>query len=385
MAVSVKAPDDRSPRNLLRPCFAAISFCAAIFLGCTIPVVSPSVAARTTVPPSPPATPLTHRPFDTTKLDLTSTLIPSLAGRALVYAGMAIDQGAHVLYLGDQTASGVHVFDIALPTPRYLRTIALASPPVGLALAEDLHRLFIGTVTGAVVVVDVVAAVQPGASLQTLDLGGKGRIDQLIYEPRGQMIFAASSDDHVLTVIDAVHRVAVERFVTGPGPLRLGVDAANGLVYLTDSTDKKVTQYGVASLGPLPPIPQFHNLPCDGIAVNPSTRQGLLSCMSAEGPYIQRLNFNDGKLIARYDQIGGADVMIYSVAADRYLIAAPDFTRGPAIWIYGGPLVVHITNVPVPAGSRGVAYDETNRIVYTADQRAGQAGLLGFPLPSGRP
>ena len=385
MAVSVKAADDSSRRTVLRPRFAAIAFCAAIFLGCTDPVVSPSVAARTTVPSSPSAPPLTHKPFDTTKLDLTSTLIPSLAGRALLYAGMAIDQGAHLLYLGDQTASGVHVFDIALPTPRYLRTIALASPPVGLALAEDLHRLFIGTVTGAVVVFDVVASVQSGASLQTLDLEGKGRIDQLIYEPRGQMIFAASSDDHVLTVIDAVRRVAVKRFVTGPGPLRLGVDAANGLVYLTNSTDKKVTQYGDASLGTPATYPQFHNLPCHGIAVNPSTRQGLLSCTSVDGQYIQRLNSNDGRLIAGYDQIGGADVMIYSVAADRYLIAAPDFSRGPAIGIFGGPLVAHVTNVPVPAGSRGVVYDETNRIIYTADQRAGQAGLLGFPLPSGRP
>jgi hypothetical protein len=43
--------------------------------------------------------------------------------------------------------------------------------------------------------------------------------------------------------------------------------------------------------------------------------------------------------------------------------------------------VKFLTNVETAVGSHGVAFDETNKIVYTQDQLPNEGALFSFQLP----
>ena len=40
-----------------------------------------------------------------------------------------------------------------------------------------------------------------------------------------------------------------------------------------------------------------------------------------------------------------------------------------------------VTNIETAVGSHGVAFDETNKIIYTQDQLPGEGALFSIPLP----
>ena len=52
--------------------------------------------------------------------------------------------------------------------------------------------------------------------------------------------------------------------------------------------------------------------------------------------------------------------------------------------IFGGTPIRFLNNVPTAVGAHGVAFDETNNIVYTQDQLPSEGALFSFPLPPGR-
>jgi len=49
--------------------------------------------------------------------------------------------------------------------------------------------------------------------------------------------------------------------------------------------------------------------------------------------------------------------------------------------IFAANPVKFIGNVATATGSHGVAYDETNGIIYTQDQNPNEGALFSFPAP----
>ena len=86
---------------------------------------------------------------------ITSTAIPAATGKTASIDVVEIDQAAHILYVADRTDQGVDVFDIASPRAKYLQTIPMPASPNGLAIAPELGRLFVGTSSGSVVIVNI--------------------------------------------------------------------------------------------------------------------------------------------------------------------------------------------------------------------------------------
>ena len=88
-------------------------------------------------------------------VSIASTPIPTVAGKLANFDVVEIDQSRHRLYVADRTDQGVDVFDVSGSGARFLATIPLTSSPNGLAVAPDLARLYIGTGSGSVLVIDI--------------------------------------------------------------------------------------------------------------------------------------------------------------------------------------------------------------------------------------
>lgn len=357
-------------------------------------VVATACAPARGVPPSAstraPASPTDARlspsptsiPFNTTRISLTHTDIPGLGARTLLVGDLAMDQRSHLLYLTDRTGSAVHVFDVAGPEARHITAIPLPGPPNDLVIAADLRRLFVSLSAGRVAAIDLNPA-SPGfhTAIATLETGGRGEVGALGYATREQKLFVANPTEGLVIVIDAA-RWKVNTRLDGLDKSigRFAYRPSVGKMYLTSGPAlyrfDGGLEYRDDGLGP--PTP-----PCigSGVAIDAARDQALVSCGSAPGTEeILRWDLAGRRVTATYDQIGNADAIVYSEAADRFFVAAPRFGRGPVIGMYGGERGLFVTNVPTTPASRSVAYDETNHVVYTQGER----GLLSFLSPPAR-
>jgi hypothetical protein len=79
--------------------------------------------------------------------------------------------------------------------------------------------------------------------------------------------------------------------------------------------------------------------------------------------------------------VGAGDAVFYSAKADRFFFAASNFNRGALMAVFSGNPVKFITAIPTAVGSHGVAYDETNAMVYTQDQNPNEGALFSFAAP----
>jgi len=88
-----------------------------------------------------------------------------------------------------------------------------------------------------------------------------------------------------------------------------------------------------------------------------------------------------GKALATFDQAGAGDAAFYSPKADRFFFAASNFNRGAVMAIFAANPIRFITNIATAVGSHGLAYDETNGIIYTQDQNPNEGALFFFSPP----
>ena len=88
-----------------------------------------------------------------------------------------------------------------------------------------------------------------------------------------------------------------------------------------------------------------------------------------------------GRVLATFVETSGPDAVLYGAKADRFFVAASIFNRGAVMSMFTGNPVTFLTNVPTALGSHGLAYDETNNLIYTQDQNPNEGALFTFPLP----
>ena len=86
-------------------------------------------------------------------------------------------------------------------------------------------------------------------------------------------------------------------------------------------------------------------------------------------------------MVATFEQAGAGDAVTYSAKSDRFYFAASNFNRGALMAVFSGNPVRFLTAVQTAVGSHGVAYDETNNMIYTQDQNPNEGALFSFTAP----
>jgi len=305
---------------------------------------------------------------------VTSTPVPSIAGKVASFDNVQINQGTHRLYVADRTDQGVDVFDISAARAKYVGTVPLSSPPNGMALAPALARLFVGTANGTVVVVDtknssetVIAEVKTGTSADLLDYGAARN-----------RVYVSNGADGTITSIDPSTNTVKAVFSVGYLLEQPRFDPVDGMVYVSSPTADALFQIDpndglVKNRLPLSGCTPY------GMAINPSTNTALMACKA----FVMSRDLRTGA-VEKFSQVRGADVVNYDAAVDRFFVGSAQKT-GPSVVIYAGSPITYTASVTTGADGNSAAYDETHGLVYTPDTRANQSGVASFVLPAAPP
>ena len=77
----------------------------------------------------------------------------------------------------------------------------------------------------------------------------------------------------------------------------------------------------------------------------------------------------------------GGDIVNYDAKVDQFFVGSPHITKPSVVGIFGGDPIAYYSSVVTNAHGNSAAYDETNGIVYTPDERPGKPGVASFRLP----
>ena len=333
-------------------------------------------------PPTPTTLPVIAS--DTTQINLTRIPIPPIAGKTASIDILEVDQDAHLLYVADRTDNGIDVFDVSTPMARYVRTVDVGSGPNGVSVAKNANEVFAGLNNSDVVAIDINPASPTANSVVArLNTGGKNRADEMDYDPREKKLYVANSDDGIVSVIDATTNQIIKKFEDmGDGLEQPRYNSGDGMMYLTGSGQNVVFKFDPRSDTLVAKVDVVDKCNPNGLAINPATNQALLGCSNRDQPqHAVSWDLEAGKVIDTFQQAGAGDAAFFSAKADRIFFGASNFFRGGQMAIFSGTPIKFLTNVPTAVGSHGVAFDETNNIVYTQDQLPNEGALFSFPLP----
>jgi DNA-binding beta-propeller fold protein YncE len=339
------------------------------------PAAKPAPAAPTTVPPVA---------ADTTQATVTKIPIPPIQGKTASIDILEIDQAAHVLYVADRTDNGIDEFDVSTPTAKYLRTVDVGSGPNGVSVAKNVNEVFAGLNNSDVVAIDInPSSPTVNTVVARVNTGGKMRADEMDYDAKDKKVYVANSDDGIVSVIDASTNQIIKKFEDmGEALEQPRYDSGDGMMYLTGSGQNVVFKFDPSNDTMLAKMDVGDKCNPNGLGINPATNQAVLGCSNRDQPqHAVSFDLAAGKVISTFTQVGAGDAVFYSAKADRFFFGASNFFHGPSIGIFGGTPIRFITNVPSAVGSHGVAFDETNNIVYAQDQAPNEGALISFPLP----
>ncbi len=353
------------------------------------PAPSPTVAASAAPSKTPAPTLLPIIEANTTKIPLTKIPIPPIAGKTASIDIIEIDQAAHLMYVTDRTDNGIDIFDVSTPTAKYLKTIDTGTGPNGVTVAKNVNKLYAGLTDGTLAIIDIdPASPKVNTIITKLASGGKKRVDEMDYDPKDKKLYAANSDDGIVNVVDGVSNTIVKKFENlGDGLEQPRYNAGDGMMYMTSSDQNAVFQFDPTKDVLVKKFDVGVKCNPNGLAINPTTNQALLGCSagrtgSKDPSFTVAWDLAAGKVIAQFDQAGAGDAVFYSPKAGRFFFAASNFNRGGMLAIFtADPPIKFVTNVPTAVGAHGVAFDETNNIVYTQDQLPNEGALFSFALP----
>jgi len=349
------------------------------------PTTAGSAAASTAPTPTPQPTLLPPIAENTTVVSLTKIPIPPLSGKTASIDLIVIDQEAHRLYVADRITNGVDVFDITTKDAKYIKTVDAGSGANGVVVAKNVNKLFAGLNDSNVAIIDLTSL----TLITKVNTGGKGRADELDYDPKDNKIYVANSGDGFVTVIDATTNTIVHKFDNlGAALEQPQYDSADGLMYMTSSD-----QNAVFVFDPVKDVlvrKDVLAILCSpqGIAINPKTNQALLGCNvgragSTGTSLTVAWDLAKGIFVGVFGQVGSGDSVTYSAKTDRFYFGAHNFPHGSSIGIFSGSPIAFLTNVPTGSfsGAKNLAYDETNNLIYTQDALPGEGALISFTPP----
>jgi YVTN family beta-propeller protein len=373
-------------------CLCASLIAAIVFAGCAGP-------AGLSGPPGPagpvglagpagPAGPAgmvapAYKPLviaNTTFVPLIRTPILSVTGRALSSGIMDIDQQAHRLYLADKTAEGVDVFDISMKQPVFLGVLPTFSPPSGVAVAKKVNKLYASLANHTIVVFDIdPVSANFNSIIATVTAGGTSKSAEMDYDPVDNKVYVANSDA-LVTVIDGTTDKMIKQFTgLGVSLVQSRYNVRDGFMYMVSGAQNVIFQFDPKTDVLIKKMDIVDDASPHGLAINPKTNVGLLGNTSFP-QHLTFWDFNSQKVKSTSDVAGGADMTAYDSVAELFF-AACDSEVGPVMAIFNGSDEKFITYVPTAPGAKKVAYDQTNRMVYTVDSTLFFGALVGFPWP----
>jgi DNA-binding beta-propeller fold protein YncE len=352
--------------------------------------ISGQAPAPAAAPPAAPAAaapaPTTVPPIaaDTTQQTLTKVPIPPIQGKTASIDILEIDQAAHVLYVTDRTDNGIDEFDVSTPTARYLRTVDVGSGANGVSVAKNVNEVFAGLNNSDVVAIDInPTSPTVNTVVARVNTGGKMRADEMDYDAKDKKLYVANSDDGIVSVIDASTNQIIKKFDNlGEALEQPRYNSGDGMMYMSGSGQNVIFKFDPTTDTMVAKMDVVDKCNPNGLGINPTTNQAVLGCSNRAQPqHAVSFDLATGKVISTFTQVGAGDAVFYSAKIDRFFFGASNFVHGPQIGILGGTPIRFITNVPSAVGSHGVAFDETNNIVYSQDQAPNDGALISFPLP----
>jgi hypothetical protein len=318
-------------------------------------------------------------------LPLPDVAIPPVAGQTLSTDILEVDQSAHLMYVADRTSHGVDVFDVRTPSAKYVTTIPTGADPNGVTVAKNVNKLFVGAADSTVVIIDIdPASMHPNTVIARLSTGGKKRTDEMDYDSVEKKLYEANSDDGIVVSVDAVRNTIIKKFTDmGEGLEQPRYNPADHMMYLTSSDQNMLFQFDPTNDVLVKKFPVGVACAPNGLAINPKTGQALLGCSNKQAGHTIIWDLNAGKVGAMISEIWAGDAAFYSAKDNIFLFAASNRPTGALLGVFtGGPNIRFVGGAPTYVGSHAVAYDETNRVAYTQDQRRNSAQLLAFWLSS---
>jgi outer membrane protein assembly factor BamB len=302
----------------------------------------------------------------------TSARVPSLASKAASFADLEIDQSAHRVYAADRTDKGIDVFDVSGATAKYLSTVALPDTPNGLAVSPG--RLYAGTGSGAVEVVDTLA----GKVVSEIKTGAK-EVDLIDVAPARGLLFASSGADGKLVTIDLNTGKVLSTANVGKPLEQPRYSSLDGMVYVSVPDLDALAEID-PKLGTVKQTLKLGGCVPRGLAIKPGSSTAVIACRKTMMSFDLRTRQSSS-----FGNVADADVLQYYPSVDRFFASAPHQPRPALVGMYGGEPVGFLDSTFVNGGGSAAVYDATNDVVYTTDSRAGTAGLTGFHMEGTRP
>lgn len=320
--------------------------------------------------------------------------IPPLARGTMSAGAMVIDPTTHMLYAADGTSpqhQGVDIFDISTPPGRYLTYASTPDAANGVVLVPDLHRLYAASDDGSVSVMDTDPSSKTfGTIVDTIATSQTGAADLLTYDPRDRRVFVDNPDDARVTAIDVRPGSPTIDSVVGHVD-NLGLtsqpmwDPADGMLYVSEVDNNQMAKVDPRTLRVV--ATYAFDVPCEpnGIAVNPTTNQGIIACSDRDNEVTIGWDFRTEQVIRYYDLAGGGSLVTYDAKADRFILAASGYYPNAEIAMFSGSApITYLTSVLASHRSSGVAYDDADDLIYTYDGVLRQASLWVFSDPVAR-
>ena len=325
-------------------------------------------------------------PLDpTTKEVLNRVEIPPIEHLTATMDAMVIDPATETLYVADATDpqhQGVDVFDIHTMPGRYVKIISTGDAlPNGLVIAPDVHRMYTGNDDGTVSVIDLdPASPHYQTIIDSVNMNGKLGADLVDYDPLDHRVFVNSPDDGFLTALDSRTDKVVGRIdgvSLGDQPV---YDPADGMLYIGAIDDNLLVKMDPRTLKVVQRYP--FDVPCEphGIAINPSTNQGLIGCADKDQPVTISWDFTKETPIKYFDLSGAGDLLTYDKANNVFVFAAANYAPAE-MSVFSGSPINYLTSVPTAHKAHDVAYDDVHRAIFTDDGRLREAALWEFPDP----
>ena len=309
--------------------------------------------------------------------------IPPIKGKTASFDIIEIDQTLHLMYVADRATAGVDIFDISTPAAKYVMTISTGATPNGVSLAKNVNKVFAGLTDGSLAIIDInPTSASRNTVIAKLTSGGKKRVDEMDYDPRDRKLYAANSDDGLVTVVDAVTNKIIKQFKDlGAGLEQPRYNAADGMMYMTSSEQNVVFQFDPRKDELIKKWPVGADCDPNGLGINPATNQALLGCSNKKTPMTVLWDLKTHAVISKFDQAGAGDMVFYSAKTNLFFFGAGNFPKGAVLAVFGGSPVRWIGNLTTAVGSHVVAFDETNHVIYTVNQQPNSAGLMAFWMP----
>lgn len=303
-------------------------------------------------------------------LQTTGAKVPEPAGKPADFDDVEIDQGAQIVYAADRTNSGVDVFDVSRAQPAFLTTIKVPAEPNGLAIDAADHRVYAGTGSGAIEVIDTATrSVVSEIKTQATD------IDLLDFATGPRWLLAGTAGGGTVLTIDPVTGKVIATATLGKPVEQPRYDPSSGREYVS-VPELDALAVVDPKTGSITKTLKLNGCIPVGQAIRPSTQTAVIACHKS----VIALDLRSGKKTDLGPRAAGGDVVQYFPGIDRFFVVAQHDAVPSVIGMYGGDPVSEIGSVELNGGGSAIVYAERSDTLYTTDSRDASAGLTGFRM-----